>query len=166
MLLVRLLLVWCRLLLLESAQLLFKSLLCTLLMAPWGFLHLTKAFLRCCSSLWRSSGPVHTVFALWVSVPMTIYLADRLWWLSHCKYWSVCVGLWYTVMERELSACGDIKVSRKGVAPFPWVPSTVNLIAGFILLIWSKNACLWACCWMTHVSSTNLYHTQGVNSRP
>ena len=30
-------------------------------MAQWGYLHLTKAFLRCCSSLWRSSGAVQTV---------------------------------------------------------------------------------------------------------
>ena len=106
MLLLVMLLVSCRLLMLESSQLLFKTLLCTLLMVQWGYLHLTKAFLRCWSSLWRSSGSVQTVFALWGSVPMTLYLADRLWWLSHCKYWSVCVGLWYTVMERELSAWG------------------------------------------------------------
>ena len=86
---------------------------------------------------------------------MTLYLADRLWWLCHCKYWSVWVGLWYIVMERELSALGVTKVSRKGMAPFPWLPSTVNLIAGSMLLIWSRNACLWAC-WMTKVSSTNL----------
>ena len=87
-LLVELLLVYWRLLLLESSQLLFKNLLYTLLMAQWGYLHFTKSFLRCCYSLWRSSGPVQTVFALWVSVPMTLPLADRLWWLSHCKYWS------------------------------------------------------------------------------
>ena len=66
---------------------------------------------------------------------MTLYFADRLWWLSHCKYWSVCVGLWYTVMERELSANGVTKVSRNEIAPFPSVPSTVNLIAGSMLLI-------------------------------
>ena len=57
-------------------------------------------------------------FALWVSVPMTLYLAEILWWLSHCKYWSVWVGFWYTVMDKEPSACGVIKVSRKGIAPF------------------------------------------------
>ena len=125
-------------------------------MAQWGFLHVTRASLRCCNSFWKSSGLVQTVSALWVSVPMTLYLADRLWWLSHCKYWSVWVDLWYTVMERELSAWGVTKVSRKGMAPFPWLPSTVNLIAGSMLLIWSRNACLWDFCWMSQVSSTNL----------
>ena len=144
---------------LPSSQLLSKTLLCTLLMAQKGYLHLTKAFLRCWSSLRRSSGSVQTVLVLWVSVPMTLYFADRLWWLSHCKYWSVGVSLWYTVMESELSANGVTKVSRNGIAPFPWVPSTVNLIAGSMLLIWFRNASLWACCWMTYVSSTNLYHT-------
>ena len=62
---------------------------------------------------------VQMVLALWVSVPMTLYLADRLWWLSHCKYWSVCVGLQYAVMDKELSAKGVTKVSRKGIAPLP-----------------------------------------------
>ena len=104
-----------------------------------------------------SSGSVQTVLALWVSVPMTLCLAERLWRLSHCKYWSVCVGLQYTVMDREPSACSVIKVSRKGIAPFPWVPSIVNLIAGSTLFICSRNSCLLACCWMTQVPSTNLY---------
>ena len=30
---------------------------------------------------------------------MTLNLAERLWWLSHCKYWSVCVG--FKIIERE-----------------------------------------------------------------
>ena len=125
-------------------------------MAQLGYLHLTKASLRCCNSFWKSSGLVQTILVLWVSVPMTLYLVDRVWWLSYCKYWSMWVGLQYTVMERGLSASGVTKVSRKRIAPFPWLPSTVNLIAGFMLLIWSRNACLWVCCWMTRVSSTNL----------
>ena len=114
------------------------------------------------NSFWSSSGSVQTVLALWVSVPMTLYLAERLWWLSHCRYWSVWVGLQYTVIDKDLSARGVTKVSRKGIAPLPWVSSTVNLIAGLILLMWSRNACLWACFWMTRVSSTNLYHTWGL----
>ena len=115
------------LMLLLTSQLLLMYLHCTLLMAQCGYLHLTRASLRSCNSFWTSSGLVQTVLALWVSVPMTLYLADRLWWLSHCKYWSVWVGLQYTVMERELSAWGVTKVSRKGMAPSPWWPSTVNL---------------------------------------
>ena len=101
MLLEELLLVSWRLLLLESSLLIFKSLLCTLLVAQWGYLHFTKAFWRCCNSLSRSSGPAETVLALWVGVLMTLYLPVRLWWLPYCKYCSVCVGLQYTVMERE-----------------------------------------------------------------
>ena len=130
-------------------------------MAQLGYLHLTKASLRCCNSFWKSSGLVQTVLALWVSVPMTLYLVDRLWWLSHYKYWSVWVDLWYTVMESELSPSGITKVSRKGMAPFPWLPSTVNLIAGSKLLVCSRNACLWTCCWMTKVSSIYLNQCLG-----
>ena len=137
------------------------NLLWTLFMAQGGYLHLTRASLRCASSFWSSSGLVQTVLALWVSVSMTPYLVYKLWWLSHCKYWSVWVGLWYTVNDRELSASGVTKVSRKGMPPFPWVPSTVNVIAGSMLLICSRNSCLWVLCWVTHVSSTNLNQNLG-----
>ena len=106
---------FCKLLwLMFPFQLLLIYLFWTLPMAQLGYLHLTKAYLRCCNSFWKSSGLVQTVLAPWVSVPMTLYLADRLWWLFHCTYWSVWVDLQYTVMERELSASGVIKVSRKG----------------------------------------------------
>ena len=118
--------------------------------APYQSLPKVLKFLL--KKLWISAN----CFSLWMSVPMTLYLADRLWWLPHCKYRSVCVGLQYTEIERELSANGVTKVSRNGIAPFPWVPSIVNVIAGSMLLIWSRNASLQACCWMTHV-----YHTQG-----
>ena len=125
-------------------------------MAHLGYLLLTKASIRCCISFWKSSSLVQTVLALWVSVLMTLYITAKLWWLFHCKYWSVWVGFWYPGMDRELSASGVTKVSRKGMDPFSWLPSTVNFIAGSMLLMWSRNDCLWASCWMTKVSSTNL----------
>ena len=142
---------------LPSSQLLVMSLLCTLLKAHLGYLHLDWASLRCWISLLKSSGPVQTVFALWVRVPMTLYLATRLWWLSNCKYWSVWVVFLYTEMERELSASGLTKVSRNEMVPFSWLTSTVNFIAGSILFIWSRNNCFW----ITKVSSTNLYQCLG-----
>ena len=84
----------CRLLMLMlSFWLLLMYLLCTLFMAQCGYLHLTRASLRCYNSFWKSPGLVQTVLALCVSVPMTLYLADRLWWLFHCRYWSVWVHL-------------------------------------------------------------------------
>ena len=106
------------------------------------------------------------VFALCVRVPMTLYITERLWWLSHCKYWSVWVGLQYTVMGKELSASGLTKIPRKGIDLFSWLPSTVNLIAGSIFLKWSKNNCLWDCCWMTKVSYTNLNQCLGGGGTP
>ena len=89
-----------------SSQLFLRTLFCTLLMAQYGYLQLPSTPLRCFSSSLRSSGVVQTTLALWVSVPMTLYLEDKLWWLSHNKYWSVCVGFWYTWKDRELSARG------------------------------------------------------------
>ena len=103
---------------LVSSQLLLITLFCTILMAQLGYLHLPRASLRCFNSSLRSSGVLQTTLALWVSIPMTLYLEDKLWWLSHCKYWSVWVGFQYTWKERELSARGVTRVSRKGIAPF------------------------------------------------
>ena len=96
--------------------------LSTLSSAHWGYLYWVSALLRYCNSLVRSSGPVQTTFALWVRGLITLYLAARLWWLSHCKYWSVCMGFLYTVIDEELAASGLTKVSRKGIVPFPWLP--------------------------------------------
>ena len=61
-----------------SSQLPFITLFCTLFMAHLGYLHLTRASLRCCDCSFKSPGVVQTVLALWVCVPMKLYLADRL----------------------------------------------------------------------------------------
>ena len=116
-----------------------KTFLSTLSSAHLEYLHLVSTLLTWCNSLVRSSGPVQTTLALWVSVLTILYLAVRLWWLSHCKYSSVGMDFLYTVMDKELSASGLTKVSRKGIVPFPWLPSAVNLIAGSILLIWFRS---------------------------
>ena len=137
--------------------LLFVALFCILLMACLGYLHLTKASLRCCNSSFRSSGVVQTVLALWVSVPMTMYLAARLWVTVPLQVLVSVSGL--TVPCNCLVYClpqAWPMYQEKGIAPFSWLPLTVNFIAGSILLIWSRNNCLWACFWSTQVSSTNL----------
>ena len=61
----------------SSSWQLFIYLLWTFCMAHLGYLHLAKASLRCCNSSLKSSGPVQTILALWVRVPMTLYLAER-----------------------------------------------------------------------------------------
>ena len=58
--------------------LLFKSFFSNLSSAHLGYLHYVRALLRCCISLLRSSGPVQTVLALWVSVLVTLSLAAKL----------------------------------------------------------------------------------------
>ena len=99
---------------------------------------------------------LHTVEALWERVWMTLNLAERWWWLSHCKYWSVCVGFLYTVMDREPSASGLTIVSKKGMEPSSLLSSTVNLRAGSTLLMCWRKPYLLASLWMTKVSSTYL----------
>ena len=63
--------------LLFPSQLLLIKLFWTLLMAQLGYLHMTKASLRCCNSFWKSSDLVQTVLALWLSVPKTLYIVVR-----------------------------------------------------------------------------------------
>ena len=69
------------------------SLLSTLSKAHLGYFHCVRAFLRWVFSLQRSSGLQQTVWALWERVWITLNLVKRWWWLSHCRYWSVWVGL-------------------------------------------------------------------------
>ena len=69
---------WLFLLLPFSSQLLLMYLFCILFMAHLGYLHFARALLGCSNSSLRSSGEVHTLLALWVRVPMTLYLAARL----------------------------------------------------------------------------------------
>ena len=68
------------------------SLFSTLSKAHLGYLHWVRAFLRCSFSCLSNSGLLHTVLALWERVLITLNLAERLWWLSDCRYWSVWVG--------------------------------------------------------------------------
>ena len=75
------------------------SLFFALSKADLGYLQWVRAFLRCSISFWSNWGLLHTVFALWVRVFITLYLAERWWWLPHCRYWSVWVHFLYTVIE-------------------------------------------------------------------
>ena len=133
----------------------------TLSKAHLGYLHLVRVFLRWSFSFWSNSGLLHTVEALWERVWMTLHLAERWWWLSHCKYWTVFVGFLYTVMDREPSASGLTIVSKEGMDPSSLLSSTVNLMAGSTLLMCWRKPCLLASLWMIKVSSTYLCQNLG-----
>ena len=133
------------------------SLFSTLSKAHWGYLHWVRAFLRCSFSCLSNSGLLHTVLALWERVLITLNLAERLWWLSHCRYWSVWVGFLYTVMDRPPFSSGFTMVPKKGMEPSSLLSSTVNFIIGLTLLICWRKSCL-----LTNVSSTNLHQNLGV----
>ena len=124
-------------------------------------MHLVRAFLRWSFSFWSNSGLLYMVEALWERVWMTLNLAERWWWLSHCKYWSVCVGFLYTDMDREPSASRLTIVSKKGMDPSSLLSSTVNLMAGSTLFMCWRKPCLLASLWMTKVSSTYLPQNLG-----
>ena len=130
------------------------SLFSTLSTAHLGYLHWVRAFLRCSFSCLSNSRLLHTVWDLWERVLITLNLAERLWWLSHCKYWSVWVGFLHTVMDRLPFTYGFTMVSKKGMEPSSLLSSTVNFIAGSTLFMCWRKPCLLASLWMTMVSST------------
>ena len=111
------------------------SLFSTFLKAHLGYLHWLRAFLRCSFSCLSNSGLLHTVWTLWERVLITLNLAERLWWLSHCRYWSLWVGFLYTVMDRPPSSSGFTMVSKKGMELSSILSSTVNFMAGSTLLM-------------------------------
>ena len=107
----------------------------TLFKAHLGYLQWVSAFLRWSISCWRRSGLLQTVWVLSVRVLTTLYLAVRRWWLSHCKYWSVCVGFLYTVIDILPPVSGFTMVSKKEMALSSWLSSTVNCMARSTLLM-------------------------------
>ena len=104
-----------------------------------------------------NSGMLHTVEALWERVWITLNFAERWWWLSHCKYWSVWVGFLYTVIDSVPSATGLTMVSKKGMDLSSLLSSTVTLMAGSTLLMCWRKPWLFISLWMTKLSSTYLH---------
>ena len=138
------------------------SLLSTLSKSHLRYLQWVSAFLRWVFSLWRSSGLLHTVWALWERVWITLNFAERWWWLSHCRYWSVWVGFLHTVVNKfPISLWFNRWCPRRGWPHPPYCFSTVSWMAGSTLLVCCRKSCLWLSFWMTNVSSTYLYQNPG-----
>ena len=93
-----------------------------------------------------NSGVEQMVWALCVSVLMTLYLAAILWLLSHGRYRSVWVGFLYTPIVKLPSSSGLMIVSRKGMEPSSFASSTVNWIEGSTVLMCWRNCCWCFCC--------------------
>ena len=115
-------------LLLLACSLLFSSCLVgalilffTLLRAQVGYLFLVRIFCRCSSSSFNSCWVEHTALALWGKVLTTLYLAAMVWWLSHCRYKSVCIVFLYTFVLKLPSEYGVTKVSKKTWIHLPCV---------------------------------------------
>ena len=70
----------------------------------------------------------------------------------HCKYWSVWVGLLYTVMDSVPSASGLTMVSKKGMDPSSLLSSTVSLMAGSTLFMCRRKPCLLTSLWHLQIS--------------
>ena len=127
-----------------------------------GYLHLLNACLRWPSSSFSSWGLEQAVLALCVRVLMTLYLAARLWWLSHYKYKSVHSSsiILYTVVMRDLSGCGITNVSKKQMDPSSLDVSEVNWMCGSSQLRCSRNYTLCDVLWPQkchqHIFSTLL----------
>ena len=82
--------------------------------SPFGIFALGESFPEVFFSCLSNAGLLHTVLALWEGVLITLNLAERLWWLSHCRYWSVWVHFLYTVIDRPPSSSGFTNGVQEG----------------------------------------------------
>ena len=135
----------------------FLDFIMILLRAHAGYLHLDRAVYRWSSSCFNSWGLEQMVLALWSRVPIKLYFDGNVWWLSHCRYRSVCVGFLKTVLLRLPSSLGITNTPRKGMDPSSLCSSQVNWICWSIELMWSRKALLCDDSKMVNVSSTNLF---------
>ena len=69
----------------------------------------------------------------------------------------VCVCFLYTVVIKEMSACGITRVSKKGMDLSALVSSVVNWMYGSKLLVCSRNYSFFDVSVTTKVSSTYLF---------
>ena len=128
----------------------------TLFRAQIGYMFSVRTFWRWSSSSFRSCLLELTAFALWCRVFITLYFAAMEWWLSHCRYKSVCVGFLYTLVFKLPSSLMVTKVSKKGMEPSPLLASFVNWILSSMLFMCWKKLSSWVFWMITNVSSTNL----------
>ena len=96
------------------ASLFFFCLILALFKAHTGYVHLSSACLR-----WPSSSLSYWLleqidFGLCLRVLMTLNLAARWWWLSHCKYKSVCVDFLYTDVRENYQTVASLRYPRWG----------------------------------------------------
>ena len=110
------------------------------LIAHLWYLHWPSTYSRCCSSFSSNLGIEQMVCAPCVMVVITLYLAAKLWLLSHGRYKSVCVGFLYTPMVKVPSVSGVMMVSKKGMEPSSLDYSTVNWMEGSTVLMCLKNS--------------------------
>ena len=132
-----------------------------LLRAQVGYLQVDNALYRWSSSCLSNCGSEQMVLALCSKVPTTLYLDGSVWWLSHCKYWSVCVPFLKTVLLRLPSSFGMTNTSRNGRDPSSLCSSQVNWMCWSTELMWSRKASLCDDSKMVKVSSTYLFQKQG-----
>ena len=119
--------------------------------AHLGYLHCVRAPSRCFNSSFSSWELEQTAFALCVRVSITLYLQARLWWLSHCRYWSIWVGFLYTFDVNVPSSWGVTRMSKKGMELSCFCSSVVNCMAGSTEFICCRNshsclASIWQMC--------------------
>ena len=128
-----------------------------LLRAHAGYLQVDRALYRWSSSFFNNLGSEQMVLALWSRVAITLYLDGSVWWLSHCRYRSVCVGFLKTVLLRLPSSFGITNTSRNGMDPSSLCSYQVNWICWSIELMWSRKVLLWDDSKMVKVSSTYFF---------
>ena len=91
-------------------------------------------------------------------VLVTLYLAARLWWLSHRRYKSVCAGFLYNLLDKDLSVLEMVSVQKWHCT----IRSSVfNRKLDLLNLYGVGTLLLCASCCITNESSTYLFQILG-----
>ena len=122
------------------------------------FVMIDVIFCGRCYCLCNTSWLEQVVLALWYNVPTTLYFDGIVWWLSNCKYKSVCLGFLSTEVWRASSSLGVIRIPKNGM-----VPSVMeNFMLGLMEFKCSRKLFLSCFLMIVSVSCTYLFQSTGV----
>ena len=89
-----------------------------------GHVHICNIIHKYSCSVLSRYGVECITLALCISVLTTQYLTDMSWWLSQCRYWSVCLGFLHTLMDNVLF-CSSL-MSKNDMEPFGLLYCSIN----------------------------------------
>ena len=125
------------------------------------FVMIDVIFCGRCYCLYNTSWLQQMVLALRYNVPTTPYFDGIVWWLSNCKYKSVCASFLSTEVWRVPCSLGVIRIPKNGMVPSVIVSSLENFILRLMEFTCSRKLFLSCFLMIVSVSYTYLFQSTG-----